>query len=187
MSDSVILTQDWVQAEDHLTAVYAVENRTAGNIVVFDRLFLTLPNGQRMVDPDRAYITVTSEYVLRVEKVLAPLPPDRDVESPEVPYVRVLRPGAKLEGRAVVLVPILTLPPYGKPATGAASDRARTAVFRIGYAVVDDAALAVPIGAPDDGVWSVPHAWANTRQQILQGPLIEVDLGVVRPLPALSP
>ena len=187
MSDTVILTQDWVQAEDHLIAAYAVENRTAGSIVVFDRLFLTLPTGQRVVEPDRAYVTVTSESVLRVEKVLAPLPLDRDVESPEVPYVRVLAPGAKLEGRAVVMIPILTLPPYGRPATGAASERARTAVFRIGYAVVDDAASAVPIGAPDDGVWSVPFAWATTRQQMLQGPLIEIDLGVVRPLPALMP
>ena len=185
MAGDVILQVEWVQADDHLIAAYTVQNRAAVNIVVFDRLFLTERSGGRVVEPDRAYVSVNAEHVLRIEKIVPEAPRNMDVEAPELPYVRVLRPGEALQGRAVVSVPVLTTPAYGEPASGTGSDRARTAVFRIGYAKVDDQATAVPVRDLED-VWSVPHGWAAVRQVVLTGPLIEVDLPVIRPLPQRS-
>ncbi len=183
MSDSdVILTMEWQPKEGHVIAAYVVENRSAHPVMVFDRLFLTRPDGGRIVDADRAYVSVMADGMLLVDKLVPALPADRDVESPEVPYARLVPPGGRVQGQAVVSTPVLTTPAYGKIATGAHADRVKTAVFRIAFAYVTDTMIAVPAKGSDDEIWSLRHNWASTNQRVLQGPILTMDMEIAKAL-----
>lgn len=183
MSESdVILTMEWQPKEGHVIAAYTVENRSGYPVMVFDRLFLTRPDGGRIVDPDRAYISVTADGMMLVDKLVPALPANREVESPEVPYARLVQPGGRLQGQALVGTPVLTHPAYGQPATGADADKVKNAVFRISYAFVTDTMIAVPAKGSDDEIWSLRHNWASTNQRVLQGPILTMDIDVIQPL-----
>ena len=180
--NDVILSMEWQLKEGHVIAAYKVENRSAHPVMLFDRLFVTRPDGGRIVDPDRAYITVMTDGMMLVDKLVPALPADSDVESPEVPYARLVPPGGELSGQALVGTPVLTNPPYGQPATGAMARRVKNAVFRIGYAYVTDTMIAVPARGSEDEIWSLRHNWASTNQRVLQGPILSMDMDIVQPL-----
>ena len=180
--NDVILSMEWQPKKGHVIATYTMENRSAHAVMVFDRLFVTRPDGGRIVDPDRAYITVMADGMMLVDKLVPALPADSDVESPEVPYARLVAPGGRLEGQALVGTPVLTNPPYGQPATGALAPSVKNAVFRIGYAYVTDTMIAVPARGSDDEIWSLRHNWASINQRVLQGPILTMDMDIVQPL-----
>ena len=183
MSDGdVILTMEWQPKEGHVIAAYRVENRSAHAVMVFDRVFLTRPDGGRIVDPDRAYITVMADGMMLVDKLVPALPADRDVESPELPYARLVPPGGQVQGQALIGTPVLTTPAYGKPATGALADLVKSAVLRIGYAFVTDTMIAVPAKGSDDEIWSLRHDWASTNQRVLQSPILTMDMDIIKAL-----
>ena len=183
MSDNdVILTMEWQPKEGHVIAAYMVENRSAHAVMVFDRLFLTRPDGGRIVDPDRAYISVMADGMMLVDKLVPALPADRDVESPEVPYARLVPAGGRLVGQALVGTPVLTNPAYGQPTTGAHAEMVKNAVFRIGYAYVTDAMIAVPAKGSEEEIWSLRHNWASTNQRVLQGPILTIEMEIIKAL-----
>lgn len=180
--NDILLTMDWQVHATHLVAVYAVENRSAHSVMVFDRVYQIRPDGGRNVDPERAYVSVTSDSMLLVDKLVPMLPENREVESPEFPYARLLKPGEKLMGQALVTNPVLTTPAYGQPASGAANDTVKSAVFRLGYAYVTETMIAVPAKGSEDEIWSLRHAWAAKNQRVLQGPVLAIEMAVIKPL-----
>lgn len=181
MSDNdVILTMEWQPREGHVIAAYTVENRSPHPIMVFDRVFLIRPDGGRIVDPDRAYISVMADGMMLVDKLVPALPKDREVESPELPYARLVPPGGRLQGQALVGTPVLTSPAYGKIASGAFAARVKNAVFRIGYAYVTDTMIAVPAKGSEDEIWSLRHGWATSNQRVLQGPILTMDMEIAK-------
>ena len=183
MSDSdVTLTVDWQPHDSHVIAAYTVENRSAYPVMVFDRVFLTRPDGGRIVDADRAYIVVMADGMMLVDKLVPALPADRDVEAPEVPYARLVPAGGQLKGQALIGIPVLTNPAYGKPTTQAGADKVKTAVLRIGYAYATDTMIAVPAKGSDDEIWSLRHEWALVNQRVLQGPILTMDMAIARAL-----
>lgn len=178
----VTLAVEWTQAEDRLLAQYVVSNASSEAIYVFDQVFVTLPHGARMVEADRAYVSVLADGTLLIEKLVPDLPADRDVESPELPYATLVPPGGRAEGTVRLSVPVLTTPAYGAPATGAARDQASRVVFRIGYAALRPDVVAVEIKGAIGPIWSLPHAWASVRQQVLQSDAFAIDLPIAKPI-----
>jgi len=173
---TVTLTLEWRSGDDHLVAAYRIENRATRPVLVFDRIFATLPQGGRVIEAGRAYVRINEEGLLVIEKLIPPLPADRDVESPEVPYARLLEPGAALLGEARLTVPVLTTPAYGRPGSAVGRARSRTAMFRIGYVGVEPETPGKSLMFGEETLWSLPHFWAAPRQQVLTGPTIDIDV-----------
>lgn len=177
---AISLEVRWSAGDGHVTGAYRVENRSAARLMVFDRLYHTQRSGRRTVDPDFAWRRIGGDGVVSVEKLVPEIPRDIDVMAPELPYARVLDPGAVLEGRAVVPVPVTAALPY-TPQPLPPRDTVSGLVLRLGYAVADEALRATPVETGEDGVYSVHHAWAVPRQRLLESPVEAVELPLVRP------
>ena len=119
----VEIKAEWAAGEHALVVRYAIRNGLPGQIVVFDRLYATDVTGVRTVEPGRAFVVVTGEGLLVMDKLIPALPEDREVETPLMPYGRLVEPGQVLTGEAAVQVPVLTWPAYGKPGQGAGATR----------------------------------------------------------------
>lgn len=174
----VEIKAEWAAGEHALVVRYAIRNGLPGQIVVFDRLYATDVTGVRTVEPGRAFVVVTGEGLLVMDKLIPALPEDREVETPLMPYGRLVEPGQVLTGEAAVQVPVLTWPAYGKPGQGAGATRAKQGLLRIGYAPVGPEVPARPYAAPDGPAWALPHAWAAGAQRVIEAPRVELDLPV---------
>lgn len=164
----VSLTVSWEPGKGWLLGRYQVANAGAARLVVFDRLYVTAPNGGRTVDPDLAWRWLDDGAVYRIAKIVTDVPKGRRVESPDLPYARLLEPGAVLAGQVVVPLPLDQALPYGQNPGLGPVDQVKALGLVIGYAVIDDQAEANAIDAGGEPVWSMPFGWAITRQRLVR-------------------
>lgn len=168
----VTMAVHWDQGEGWLRARYRLVNSGRVAVVVFDRLFHTDVSGKRKIDPDHCWRWLDQGGLYRMAKTVPSVPRHKRVESPEVPYARLLDPGAAIEGQAVVPVPLDQVLPYGQPPQ-VAGDRIAGVQLTIGYAVVDAAMQARTL---EGDVLSLDYGWAEPRQKLLGSAAAAVEL-----------
>lgn len=176
--DSVTLRVNWSLLDEAIVGQYELRNDGEGRLLVFDRLYETARSGKRMVQADLAYTTLDDDNVLVIDKLVAPLPEAFDIESPEMPYARLVEPGESLAGRAVVARPVMLRPPYPQTRDAGRARMATAVKLRLGYAPVDEKAAPRGIATEDETVYSVRHAWAAPRQRIVESGPKRVDLRI---------
>lgn len=163
----VTMTVDWVPGKGWLLAKYVITNAGEARLLVFDRLYVTAPDGVRTVDPDLAWRWLDSGGAYRIAKIVTDVPKGRRVEIPDLPYARFLEPGGVLDGQAVVPLPLDQLLPYRQLPALASIGAVESLRLTIGFAVVDSGARGNAIGVDDAQVWSMPLDWALPRQRLL--------------------
>jgi hypothetical protein len=178
VSDSVTLRLDWAITDTQIAAQYEVLNDGTQQLLVFDRLYETARSGTRTVQPELAYTSVEATGMLGIEKLVAPLPEDIDIEQPDLPYARLLGPGDSLTGRATVARPVRLHPPYPQGYSLTKASRASAVMLRLGYAPFEEAAAPRAIRANEETLYSVRHAWARPRQRLLESAPVELDVDI---------
>ncbi|MGL6209613.1 MAG: hypothetical protein ACRC14_07275 [Paracoccaceae bacterium] len=161
------MTVVWEPGKGCLLGKYHIANVGEARLLVFDRLYVTAPNGSRTVDPDLAWRWVEEGGAYQIAKMVTDVPKGLRVEIPELPYARILEPGAVLVGQVMVPLPLDQELPY-QQVPRKAEGNASSVRLTIGYAVVDDTAQANTIGAGDATVWSLRLDWALPRQKLLK-------------------
>jgi hypothetical protein len=113
---------------------YELANQFNFPIYVFDRLY---DMTSEKLDPNWAYIDLSSHRIVACRQVW-PLPAGLHHENPEVPYGRVVAPGAKIKGVFAIHLPAVESDPYVHIRNSGSSPRIANAsddiVFRLGWA-----------------------------------------------------
>ena len=121
--------------EDRLVFSYSVTNDWGREVFLFNRLFVTDRTGKRTVYPNHLYVSV-SGTTLQLAKTLIPVPEEKEVEYPEVPYMTRLESGESFEERIELTLPIREHHPYRRPDIEKAADHEMVCeelVFILGY------------------------------------------------------
>ena len=89
---------------DRLVLAYEVENIGASDIYLLNKVYRALPGPA--IDKDFAYVFLTQEGQLVVEKDIPPVPPGLSPTSLAVPYMTVVRAGARFAETVELAVPV---------------------------------------------------------------------------------
>ncbi|MFT4151351.1 MAG: hypothetical protein QM656_14220 [Paracoccaceae bacterium] len=162
----------WDQGEGRVRCRYRLVNGGGARLVVFDRLYHTASSGKRRIDEDQCWRWLEEGGLYRMAKTVPSVPGDMRVEMPEVPYARLLLPGAVLEGQAVAPVPLDQLLPYEQAPAHTAREITRI-VLTLGFAVADGAMEAREI---EEGILSLRYGWAEPRQKVVSCVPVGADL-----------
>ena len=170
------LVVEWTQHDRFLAGSYTIQNAGAARVLVFDRLYQTDPTGFRTVDPDLVFRWLENDGLYRIAKMVPAIPKGQKFEVPEVPYARILEPGAAIDGRVLVPVPLDQSLPYDVVAGPLDTKQISGIVLTIGFAVMDDELEATAIGTGDDVSYSVWHSWVSQRQKLISTPVFAIAL-----------
>lgn len=182
----ISLSVAWDESGPAVVGTYTIANTGAARVLVFDRLYQTAQSGFRSIVPALAWRWLEPEGVYRVAKYVPNLPHGMRVESPDLPYARLLEPGASLTGAVWLPARLDQLRPYGEPPSYASVARISGLVLSLGYAEVDDMLVAKPMGAGEDLSFSVAFDWAITRQRLISSDMAKLALPMEmapKPLP----
>ncbi|AKT38207.1 uncharacterized protein CMC5_023500 [Chondromyces crocatus] len=121
---------------DHIRLHYIFTNGSPMTALLFNRLFSHIdPAGVFHTSPATLYVDVDPRAVVLAKK-LVPVPPDIDVEAPEIPLITAVRPGDRFEETFSIPLPLKPHLPYGSP-DGALGDPAPLdAWFELGLLLV---------------------------------------------------
>jgi len=175
-----ILSAAWDPHRDHVRVDYTVNNRGEVPIVVFDRLFRSERSGSRTIDPHLAFTSLSAEGYLIVEKLVPAIPDHLDVESPLVPYGRVVPAGGELVGSATIPAPVKLYVPYAAGRPQPKLETATAVVLRIGVAAIDDDAAPRPIESEGGVVYALRHDWASQRQRVLASTMVRMAVPIAQ-------
>jgi len=133
---------------------YMAQNRGSTAAYVMDAVAsVDEETGEPKANPQAIVVLHGPGDDATVGKFIAPLPTDRRIAMPVIPLARLLTPGATLEGRVEIPIPLAETSPYfaDLPLRQYESVEIKGIVFRIGYWVTGiDGLAAVPSEyAPD--------------------------------------
>ncbi|RKH38665.1 hypothetical protein [Corallococcus sicarius] len=132
-ADVELKVESVVREADSLAVTYAVHNRTPRAVLLVDGLMDFGFSGHPTLSPERAYVDLSGGQVVLSRMVLR-VPDDLMVESPEVPAVSRVEPGATANRRAVVPLPLRTSLPYPTgPEQTLEGAQVREVRLRVGY------------------------------------------------------
>lgn len=174
----ITLSVEWEVDEQWVMGEYTISNPGRDRILIFDRLYHEAKSGARSVDPDYAWRWVGRDDVIVAAKIIPELPRNIDVESPLLPYARLLDPQSEIEGRVVLPIPVNQDLPYTDPRFF--TEEARGIRLMISYAVVDGEVPASRVKADEDGVFSVRANWAMPRARTLESKIKPMSLPVLQ-------
>lgn len=100
------------EGPESIAVLYRLDNDRASPVEVFDVLLRIAPSGASDPDPDLAYVVPEGAEGAAIGKYLVAEPEDQDVEAPEVVLARRLGPGASLQGRMRLPLPLRLHHPY---------------------------------------------------------------------------
>ncbi len=175
----------WSVSEAAVEIAYRLSNGGRGKVVVFDRMHWRDESGRQNPDPKYALVAIGRDGSVTVDKLAPQVPDEIDVMNPYMPYGRVVAPGAVLEGRAVLRLPLKQALPYsvGKGDLPAMTSRA---VFRLGIAAFPDRWDGPPpyhkaelIGGEEAVL--MRHAWAMMNQRVLVSPVTKLNVPIAQP------
>lgn len=106
------------EGPDSIAVLYRLDNDRASPVEVLDVLLRIAPSGASEPDPERAYVVPEGAEGAAIGKYLVAEPEDRDVEAPEVVLARRLAPGAALQGRMRLPLPLRLHHPYAAAPPG---------------------------------------------------------------------
>lgn len=174
------LAVTWTPGEGFLAGAYQVINTGDARLLVFDRVYTTNPTGQRTVLPDHAWRWQVADGGYVVAKVVPEIPAGTRVESPEVPYARILEPQSQLDGVVHLPLPLDQFLPYEDVSHPGQGGEVKRVSLWIGVAVMDAMVSGRPVKGEEAGVFSVPFDWARARQRILRSVPFEITLPMRR-------
>jgi hypothetical protein len=157
---------------------YEVANQLNFPIYVFDRRY---DMATEKLDLNWAYVDLSSGRILVCRQVW-PIPEGLHRENPEVPYGRVVAPGAKIKGVFAIHLPVAESDPYthirnaGSPARVAHSSD--DIVFRLGWAPVREVKAGSPVEVEGEQLVLFPYPEAILKQRLA------TSLPAKLPLPA---
>lgn len=119
---------------ERLVATYEVRNMSDEDILVLDGLFRT--EGVPVLDNSMAY-TVLEGANLTLFRGVVPVPEGMQVESPEVPFARLLPAGESLKGTIEAPLPLALNDPYAMSVKEEIRS-VKQARLRVGYLAAKD-------------------------------------------------
>lgn len=114
---------------------YTFNNKSAGNVYLFNRLYRTIDDNQVfVVEPNLLNIEVSERGILLSKKIV-PVPAGMEVEKPSVPCASVIKPGAQFQETVSLSLPLMMWTPYldDEDSQTLAGAVLRRAWFQIGY------------------------------------------------------
>lgn len=156
---------------------YDIENDLKVPIYVFDRLY---DLERKQLSPDWMYITFSQETAM-ISRQIFPLPPGLIHEEPEVPYGRLLAPGAHARGQLRAQLPLPESNPYsGFVHPGGAATRVETKIssliFQIGWAPASDLHGGFPGELEGEKLVLFSYHEAILKQKLASSPNQSVEL-----------
>jgi len=103
-----------LESPQAVAILYKLDNARASPLEVFDVLLRIAPSGASEPDPELAYVVPEGGDGAAIGKYLVAEPEDREVEAPEVVLARRLAPGASLQGRMRLPLPLRLHHPYAQ-------------------------------------------------------------------------
>jgi hypothetical protein len=91
---------------------YRLTNNGGAPVYAFTGVYRTDATGAATVDPDAVYSFVRDGGLVEFQKALLPVPPWTTVETPEVPFLTRLEPGATHREEVTVALPLRVNDPY---------------------------------------------------------------------------
>lgn len=91
---------------------YRLTNNGGAPVYAFTGLYRTDATGAVTVDPDAVYSFLRGGDLVEFQKALLPVPPWTTVETPEVPFLTRLEPGATHREEVEVALPLRVDDPY---------------------------------------------------------------------------
>ena len=149
---------------------YAVTNTLDDDIYIFTPL-TDYRGGEFVPIPERIYVFWADSETIHLTKRLWPVPKDREVYMPEVPYLTQLKAGQKFEEKIDIPLPLLVNSPYREEPSGLrAPRRSVRAVYSIGYFRVRSG-IKVPTRVPSSGgpLFRVGYGEGIQYQSVLEG------------------
>ena len=113
---------------------YRFSNGSGEVLCVLDQVYSTDSSGLLHLDPGLAYVFF-EDGILTVARQLVRIPPDstRTVYAPEVPCLRRVLPGERLEGAFVLPAAPRRYDPYTLDGDAISPERIREVILSIGY------------------------------------------------------
>jgi hypothetical protein len=159
---------------------YELTNQLNFPIYVFDRLY---DMSAEKLAPNWAYVDLSSNRIVVCRQVWA-VPAGLHHENPEVPYARVVAPGAKIKGLFPIHLPVAESDPYahirnrdGVPRVAHAGD---DIVFRLGWAPVREVHGGSQVELEGEQLVLFPYPEAIQKQRLA------TSLPAKLPLPAAA-
>jgi hypothetical protein len=152
------------------TLGYEFRNRSPRTAFLFNRV--ARQNAAGRLEPNEAnvYITVSGATVILAKKII-PVPADRDVEKPEVPYVTRVDSGQVFREKFDIPLPLKPWTPY--PGRAPQPGFELEAWFELGFFLAPD-----PTIARESGENLIIYPFPVEKQQILRaGPLGRFRIG----------
>jgi hypothetical protein len=175
MSPSPTLQCSIEVADERLSLSYTVSNPGEQDIFVFTPLS-AYSGGAFVPYPNRVYVFVRDKAA-HLAKCVWPVPRDREVYMPEMPFLTRIRGQGSLQEKLHLPLPLLVNHPYGDDKPTMSSRMTESAIFSLGYI---DAAQPVPglEAVPGTALFKMPYGEAITRQTLLTGDPVALKLRV---------
>jgi len=150
------------KAGDRLVVEYELTNQRKQPIYVLDRMVNSNAAGL-FLDPDLAYALWEEPRTLRLVRATLQLPPDRNVNSKEIPYARKVAPGETVQGRISLPAPVVEYSPFYLPTTELKEMRSEDVRLLIGWTeeregmVIQERAVGGKPALAVRGTWPAPY------------------------------
>lgn len=143
---------------------YEFRNRSDKTAFLFNVLHRTGPSGGPETGSNLVYIYQSSGSITLAKKIF-PVPPDVDVEKPDVPYVTRVEPGQVFRERFTLPLPLKPWAPYrGYPAPTMSE---AAVFFELGFFLAPDPSVAKQAGGN-----LIVYPFPTEKQTVLRaGPL----------------
>ena len=126
-----------------LLVEYRFTNRSRRTAFLFNVIHRAGPSGNREPDVNLVYVQLAGDSVVLSKKII-PVPPDIDVEKPDVPYVTRVDPGQTFAETINAPLPLKLYAPYE---TSAAPVMGEAEVwFELGFFLAPDPSVARKVG-----------------------------------------
>lgn len=122
-------------SSDGLRLRYRTENIWGREVYLVNRLFVSDPTGEIVLDPNRVYVTV-KDGALHLAKMFVEVPEGMDVECPELPFLTMLQPGEVFAEEFDLRLPTKVAWPYEPFQAGVLREEVTTCEqidFALGY------------------------------------------------------
>jgi hypothetical protein len=162
--------------EGRFSLSYSARNISGKEVYLLNRLFRADRTGKRTIDKDKVYCAVVGDTV-HLSKRLVRVPEGTLVESPEVPYLTHLPPGASFEESLSLAVPLRVDVPYLHPAGPVEKPvLCRELVFTLGYFVAKEQRWVRTITKNGEPVLVTDYGFAVQADESVSASLVDVKI-----------
>jgi hypothetical protein len=168
--------------EGRFSLSYRAHNASGKEIYLFNRLFRADKTGKRAIDKDKVYCVVVGDTV-HLSKRLVRVPEGTLVESPEVPYLTHLPPGASFEEGLSLALPLRLDIPYLHPSASVVKPvLCRELVFTLGYFVAKEQRWVRTITKNGEPVLVTDYGFAVLADEVVSASTAEVKIPCLEPV-----